>query len=142
MHSRAGLEITGFDPTGTPRIAPRLGLGRYGRHLAQCLTGVPRLPPQLQAELARDDAGADVARAAGDRAARMRRRARHVEPLDRRAVAEVVVHHLLGVERAHEDVAAAHLWKFRDIFAAGVDVLADDVLSRHVRRVARERLDD
>jgi hypothetical protein len=41
---------------------------------------------------------------------------------DRRAVAEVVVHHLLGIERAHENIAGPHV----NEFARGVDVSRDD----------------
>src|SRR5262245_11735710 len=41
--------------------------------------GVPRLPPDFEPEIAGNDAGADVARPARDRAAGMRGRARIVE---------------------------------------------------------------
>ena len=50
----------------------RFFASRCRGHGAERPGRVPGLPPQLQAEIARDDAGADVAAAARNRAARMR----------------------------------------------------------------------
>ena len=53
--------------------------------------------------------------------------ARVVKIRDRWAVAEVIVHHLLGVERTHEDIAAPHVDGFARIIPRGVDASRDDV---------------
>ena len=103
---------------------------------------IPRRPPWFKPEIVRDNAGADIAGAAGNCAAGMAGRAGVVQVRDRRAVAEMVVHHLLGVEGAHEDVAAAHVDHLLHVFAAGVDIAPEDILARHVRAVAREAFDD
>src|SRR5215218_4946867 len=67
---------------------------------------VPWRPPRLQAEVAGNDRRADIAGAAGNRPAGMPGGTRIVEVWDRRAVTEMVVHHLFAVEGAHEYVAA------------------------------------
>src|SRR5262245_3912878 len=69
-------------------------------------------------------------------------RTRAVQVRNRRTVAEVVIHDLLGIECAHEDVTAAHVDYFLYIFAAGVDVAPKNVLARHVWAVTRETFDD
>src|SRR5262252_6622109 len=61
---------------------------------------------------------------------------------DRGAVAEVIVHHLLGVERTHEDIAASHVDEFARIIPRSVDVSRDDVPARHVGAVACPSLYD
>jgi hypothetical protein len=63
-------------------------------------------------------------------------RAGHVEILDRRAIAEMIIHHLIGAERPHEDVAVAHVGEFLGVFMRGIDILAENVLARHVRAIA------
>src|SRR5215210_302315 len=93
---------------------------------------VPWSPPRLQAEIAGDDRRADIAGTAGNRAAGMAGGTRVVEIGDRRAIAKVVVHHLLGVEGTHKNVAAAHIDQLSRIVARVVNVAADDVLLGHV----------
>src|SRR6476660_6516894 len=72
----------------------------------------------------------------------MPRRTSHIEIGNRRAIAEMVVHHLLGVERSHENIAMAHVDQFARIFLRGLDVLPDYVAATHVWAVTRERLND
>jgi hypothetical protein len=67
----------------------------------------------------------DIARTARDRAAGMTGGARVVKIGDRRAVAEVVAHHLLDIERAHENIAGPHVNEFARVIARGVDVSRD-----------------
>src|SRR3954454_4327267 len=98
------------------RSAP-LRLGQ----LLEALTGVDRFPPRCQAQVAGDDAGRDVAPATGDGTTRMSRGSRHVQPLDRRSVAEVIPHRLITGERAHEDVALDHVDELAAVVVGGVD---------------------
>src|SRR5690242_3889788 len=79
------------------------------RQLFKRRARIPGRPPLFQAEIVGDHAGADIARAAGNGPAGMAGGTGAVEIRYWRAVAEVVVHHLLGIEGAHEDVAAAHI---------------------------------
>src|SRR5262249_8261638 len=55
---------------------------------------------------------------------------------------EMVVHHLVGVERTHEDIAAPHVDELARIMPGGVDVSRDDVPARHVGAVACPSLYD
>ena len=110
--------------------------------MVERLARVPRRPPQRHAQLPGDEAGGDVAGTAGDRAARMPGRARAIEIRDRRLVAEVIVHHLIGVEGAHEDVALAHIDHLLRVFAPGVDVARQHVLVGHIRADLGPGLDD
>ena len=59
-----------------------------------------------------------------------------------RAVAEVVVHHLLGVEGTHHKVALPHIGQLDDVFARGVYVLAEHVVAGHVGAIDRPFLED
>src|SRR6476619_6705742 len=68
------------------------------RDRAERRGSVERPPPKLGAEIAGDDAGRNVAGPARDGAARMAGGAGHVEIGDGCAIAEMIVHDLLGVE--------------------------------------------
>src|SRR5262249_61314765 len=113
-------------PRGRPttRPCPR---PRGGRQTLQRRARIPRPPPRLEAEVARDETSRDIAGAARDCAARMAGRAGEIKIRQRRAIAEMVVHDLLGVEGAREDVAVAHVDELGGILSAGVDVLPESV---------------
>src|SRR5262249_57152965 len=84
----------------------------------------------------------EVAGAAGHGATWVAGGARVVQVGNRRAVAEVIVHHLFGIEGAHEDVAATHIDHFLNVLTAGVDVSPENILAGHVRAVTRKTFDD
>src|SRR5437660_1189088 len=90
-----GLAEAPLTPTLSPRRAGRGSAdaarvaksSRRRRQRLQRLARAPRLPPHLRAEVARDEAGRDVARPTRDGAAAVRGRAGVVQVRDRRAVA-------------------------------------------------------
>src|SRR5580692_10784595 len=95
---------------------------------AEACTRVHRFPPRGDLEVVRDDLGGDVAAAAGYRAAWVGGRARHVQAVDRGAVAEAVPHRLVTGEGADEDVAADHVDQLLCIVVGGPDVPGQDVV--------------
>src|SRR5262249_59311829 len=96
----------------------------------------------LEVEVPREDLGAYVARGSGNRSGRVAGGARVVQVGNRGAVAEVIVHHLFGIEGADEDVAATHIDYFLNIFAVGVDISPENIFAGHVWTVACKTFDD
>jgi hypothetical protein len=54
----------------------------------------------------------------------------------------VFVHHLLGIECAHENIAPTHVDQLGYVFLRGIHILPNDVGAVHIRAIAREGLDD